>query len=152
MYILCLSIFQLNNLENEQFFSVLLRYNWDMILYTFKIYNNDLIWYMFILQSDYHSKFCLRPAPHIVTDFSLLMRAFKIYSLRGAWVTRLFRRSTLDFSSGHDLAVRKFKPCIGLCTYNVESLHGILSFTLLLPTPFSLSLSQNKQKKKNLLS
>ena len=30
------------------------------------------------------------------------------------------KRSTLDFSSGHDLVVREFKPHVRLCAYDAE--------------------------------
>ena len=39
---------------------------------------------------------------------------------RGSWVAESFERRTLDFSSGHDLMVREFKPCIGLCADVME--------------------------------
>ena len=34
---------------------------------------------------------------------------------RGAWVAQSVKRPTLGFGSGHDLTVREFEPCIGLC-------------------------------------
>ena len=44
------------------------------------------------------------------------------------------KRQTLDFGSGHDLTVREFEPCMGLCADSVEPAWDSLS-------PFSLSLS-----------
>ena len=35
---------------------------------------------------------------------------------RGTWVAQSVKHLTLDFSSGHDLTVREFKPRAGLCT------------------------------------
>ena len=61
----------------------------------------------------------------------------------GAWVA-----PTLDICPGHDLRVRGFKPCIGLCTDSVESAWDSLSPSLsalpMLSLSLSLSLSLNK--------
>ena len=57
---------------------------------------------------------------------------------------------TLDFGSGHNLTVRGFKPCIGLCADSGEPAWDSLSPSPSLPCPYScslslsLSLSQNK--------
>ena len=44
----------------------------------------------------------------------------KIISFRGVpgWLRRL--SIPFDFSSGHDLMVREFEPCTGLCADSVE--------------------------------
>ena len=59
---------------------------------------------------------------------------------------------TLDFSSGYDLIVREFKPCIGLCTDSAEPAWDSLSPSLSLPLPhlhsFFLSLKINIKKKR----
>ena len=34
----------------------------------------------------------------------------------GAWLAQSVKHPTLDFGSCHDLTVREFEPCIGLCT------------------------------------
>ena len=75
----------------------------------------------------------------------------------GARVGQPVKRLILDFSSGHDLLVREFRPHVGLCADNEDCL-GILSLFLSpsLSSPsllththththtHSLSLSQNK--------
>ena len=56
---------------------------------------------------------------------------------------------TLDFSSGHDFMVHEFKPHIGLCADSVEPAWDLLSPSLSLSLPpsltlmYALSLSQN---------
>ena len=54
---------------------------------------------------------------------------------------------TLDFGLGHDLTVRVFEPCVGLCDDSAESAWDSLSPSLsappLLVLPFFLS--QNKK-------
>ena len=50
-----------------------------------------------------------------------------------------FKRETLDFSSGHDLAVQEIKPPISLCTDTAEPAWDSLSPSA--PPPFSLFLS-----------
>ena len=52
----------------------------------------------------------------------------------GTWVAQSVKHSTLDFSSGHHLTVREFKPCSGPCADSVEPASDSLS-------PLSLSLS-----------
>ena len=56
------------------------------------------------------------------------------------------KRLTLDFSSGHDLTVREFKPRIRLDADGVERAWNSLSLSLCLSPALlsSLSLSQNK--------
>ena len=68
----------------------------------------------------------------------------------------------LDFSSGHDLMVCEFEPCVGLCADSMHGrLLGILSPSLSVPLQLVLlhecmhSLSQNKEiqiLKRSLLS
>ena len=62
---------------------------------------------------------------------------------RGAWVAQSVKRLTLDFGSGHDLTVRGFKPCMGLCADSAEACLGFsLSLSLCSSPTHSLSLSQ----------
>ena len=63
-------------------------------------------------------------------------------------MAQLVKRPTLDFNSGHDLAVCEFKPNVGLALLTVQSLLGILSLPLFLPFPYSLSLKIINLKKK----
>ena len=63
----------------------------------------------------------------------------KIHS-RGTWVAQSVKRPTLDFGSGHDLAVHEFEP---LRTVSAEPAWDSLSSLRL-----SLSLKINKLKKK----
>ena len=59
----------------------------------------------------------------------------------GSWMAQSMKHPTLDFSSGHDLTGREWSPAL------VQSLLGILSLPLALPTPslmLSLSLSLSK--------
>ena len=53
---------------------------------------------------------------------------------------------TLDFSSGHDLTVREFKPQVRLCADHLEPAWD--SLFLSLPLLLALSLKINKLKKK----
>ena len=68
-------------------------------------------------------------------------------------MTQLLKRLTLGFGSHHDLTVREFEPCVGLCTDGAEPAWDSLSLLLSVPFPthsvsLSLSLSlSNKQKK-----
>ena len=59
---------------------------------------------------------------------------------RGTWVAQLVKRLTLGFGSGHNLTVREFKPCVGLCADSSEPAWDSLS--PLLSARLSLSLSQ----------
>ena len=36
------------------------------------------------------------------------------------WLSQLSKRTTLDFSSGHDITVRRFEPYIKLCGDGTE--------------------------------
>ena len=54
------------------------------------------------------------------------------YQFKGAWVAQLVKHLTLDFGSGHDLAVSEFKPFIGLCTDSTQPACNSLS---LCPSP-----------------
>ena len=67
---------------------------------------------------------------------------------RGVWMARSVECLTLDFSSGHDLPVCEFKPCVRLCTDRVETAWDSLSFSLSLPLPCSLSKKKKTQKNK----
>ena len=49
---------------------------------------------------------------------------------RGTWVAQSVKHLTLDFSSGHDLPVRGFKPCIRLHADSVEPALDSLSLPL----------------------
>ena len=52
------------------------------------------------------------------------------------------KRPTLDFSSGHDLMVHGFEPCIGLCTDRTEPAWDSLSLCPSSTLTLSLGLSQ----------
>ena len=58
---------------------------------------------------------------------------------RGTWVAQTVKHLTFDFDSGHDLKVREFEPCIGLCANSVEPAWERLSLSLPLPRKFSFS-------------
>ena len=74
---------------------------------------------------------------------------------RGTWVAQSVKRPTPDLSSGHDLTVREFEPCIRLCADSSESgaCFGFCVSLSLCPSPahtLSLSVSKiNKTLKKN---
>ena len=54
------------------------------------------------------------------------------------------KRLTLDFGSGHDLAVLEFEPCIGLYADSVElAWDSPLSFSFY-PSPLPISLKISK--------
>ena len=65
----------------------------------------------------------------------------------GARVAQWVKHRTLDFSSGHYLTVREFKPCIGLCAERAELAWDSLFLSLPLPHLPLLSLKINKLKK-----
>ena len=70
----------------------------------------------------------------------------------GAWVAQSVKCPTLDFSSGHDLRVHGFEPCIGLCADIAEPAWDSLSPSLSAPPLLSLSLCSSlsqKNKKTN---
>ena len=56
-----------------------------------------------------------------------------------------------DFGSGHDLTVREFKPCIGLCADSSEPrvCFGSVSPSLCAPPPHTLCLSLPLKNKEN---
>ena len=59
------------------------------------------------------------------TYFQLLIKYLEMLTLinrsfRGTWVAQSVKHPALDFGSGHDLPVREFEPCVGLCTDIVE--------------------------------
>ena len=64
-------------------------------------------------------------------------------SSRDAWVVQSVKCLTLDFSSGHDLAVLEFELRVGLLGGSVEPAWKFLSPSLC-PSLHTLSLSQNK--------
>ena len=70
----------------------------------------------------------------------------KIY--RATWGAQLAKHLILDFDSGHDLTVHKFKPCIGLCSDSMEPAWDSLSPTLSVPPLLVLSLSFPKERNK----
>ena len=57
-------------------------------------------------------------------------------------MAQLVKHPTLDLSSGHDLTVHGFEPCVGVCTDSTEPASDAVSASL------SLSLKINKLKKK----
>ena len=57
------------------------------------------------------------------------------------WVSQSVKCLTLDFGSGHDLAVGEFKPCVGLCA-DSKSLLEILSLPLSAHPPLVLTPSK----------
>ena len=61
--------------------------------------------------------------------------------MRGTSVAQSVKRPTLSFGSGHDLAVREFKPCIRLHG-DVEPAWDSVSLSLSGPPPLALSLSK----------
>ena len=66
---------------------------------------------------------------------------FKRIKHRDAWVAQSVKCPTLDFGSGHDLAVCEFEPLVGLRAGTVESAWVSLSPSVSAPPTFSLSLS-----------
>ena len=55
-------------------------------------------------------------------------------------MAQLVKHLTLDFSSDHDLMVREFEPCIGLCVDIVEPAWDSLTPSLSAPPLHSLFL------------
>ena len=66
---------------------------------------------------------------------------------QGTWVAQSVKCRTLGFSSGHDLTVCEFEPCIGLCTDSGESAWDSLSPSLYHSPAHCLCLKINKLKK-----
>ena len=62
------------------------------------------------------------------------------------WHSQLVKCLTPDFSSGHDLTVHEFKPCLGLCVDNAEPTWDTLSLSLPLLCSYSLFLSLKTNK------
>ena len=56
------------------------------------------------------------------------------------------KRLTPGFSSGHDLILHEFEPCIGLCASSMNP--AWTSLSICLSASLSLSLKINKLKKK----
>ena len=69
------------------------------------------------------------------------MDAIKNAIYWGTWVAQLVKGPTLDFGSGHDLMFVSLSPVLG-SVLTVWSLLGILSLSLSLFLPCSLSLSR----------
>ena len=70
--------------------------------------------------------------------------------VHGAWVAESVKWLTLDFSSGRDLTVHEFKPCVTLCVPRQEHeayLRFSLPLSLPLPCSLTLALSQINIKK-----
>ena len=74
-------------------------------------------------------------------------KIFKNTQTKGTWMAQSIKHPTLDFHSGHDLMVCKFKPCIGLRADGAEPTLDSLSPSLC-PLP-TCTLSQNIKKQKN---
>ena len=55
-------------------------------------------------------------------------------------MAQLVKHLTLDFSSGHDLMVHEFEPCIGLCDGSAEPAWDSLSPSLSAPPLLALYL------------
>ena len=56
------------------------------------------------------------------------------------------KRPAPGFGSGHDLTVREFEPCIGLCPGSAEPAWDSLSLSFSAPPALSLSLSLSRYK------
>ena len=61
--------------------------------------------------------------------------------VKGTWVAQWVKRLTLDFSSGHDLAVRESEHLTGLRADSAEPAWDSLSPSLSMPLPCWLPLS-----------
>ena len=61
---------------------------------------------------------------------------------RGTWVAQSVKHLTLDFSSGHDLTVREFKPCIGLHAGRAEPAWDSLFLPFFVPPQLTVSFSK----------
>ena len=73
----------------------------------------------------------------------VILQYLKILKILGAWVAQLVKHPTLVISSGHDLTVCEFEPCVGLCADSSEPARNSLSlFSLSLPCLCSLSVSK----------
>ena len=82
-----------------------------------------------------------------VCMYVLVRKENKKY-MQGAWAAQWVKHLTLDFGSGHDLAVCRFEPHIGLCADSVEPAWDSVSclpLSLPLPCLFSLSLSLSQK-------
>ena len=59
----------------------------------------------------------------------------------GTWVAQFVERPTLNFSSGHDLTVGEFEPCVRLCADSSDpgaSFGFCVSLSLSAPPPLML--------------
>ena len=77
--------------------------------------------------------------------YYLYKKWFKKILFRGAGVAQSVKRPTPHLGSGHDLTVREFDPCIGLCAHSIESAWDSVSLAFSAPPALTCSLSQNKQ-------
>ena len=67
----------------------------------------------------------------------------------GAWVAQSVKPPTPGFSSGHDLIVHEFEPCMGLCAHSVAPAWDSHSLPLSLSALPQLALSKSiKEKRK----
>ena len=77
-----------------------------------------------------------------------LINIYGFHTLWSTWVAESVECLTLDLDSGHDLAVREFKPHIRLCADRADPAWDSLSLPLSLSAPpllvCSLSLSLSK--------
>ena len=61
-------------------------------------------------------------------------------------MAQLVKYPTLDFSSGHDFAVREIEPHFGLCADSAEPAWDSLPLSLPFPCSLSLALSLSLKK------
>ena len=62
-------------------------------------------------------------------------------------LSRLVKRPTFDFGSGHDLMAHEFEPHVAPCTDRAELAWDPLSFPLSLSLTLSLKININKLRK-----
>ena len=74
------------------------------------------------------------------------MTELENHHFRGTWVAQSAKRPTLNFGSGHDLTVHRFKPRIGLWAESMEPAWDSLPLCAhpMFVRACVLSLSQNK--------
>ena len=86
----------------------------------------------------------IRTGEHAVTQAKPSSKAWK------RWVEGRLGGSVSwasNFSSGHDLTVPEFEPCIGLCAVSAEPALDPLTPSLSAPHPFACSLSPSLKNK-----
>ena len=71
----------------------------------------------------------------------LITPSIKIHKSGDTWVTQLVKHLTLDFSSGHDLTVGEFEPCIWLCAGGAQPAWILSPLSLSAPSLITHSLS-----------